>query len=70
MLIMFLLYHASVDISDEEMTGGVGYDEVSRFYTNHFIHSNPPDMTLVPVSRTIGTDRIVDELIVTFTHTT
>jgi carboxymethylenebutenolidase len=27
-------------------------------------------MKLTPISRTIGTDRIVDELIVSFTHTT
>jgi hypothetical protein len=52
------------------MTGGVGYDEVSHFYQNHFIYSNPPDMKLSPISRTVGTDRIVDELIVSFTHTT
>ena len=51
------------------MTGGVGYDEVSRFYQHHFVHSNPPDMQLTPISRTVGTDRIVDELIVSFTHT-
>jgi len=52
------------------MTGGVGYDEVSHFYQNHFIYSNPPDMKLSPISRTVGTDRIVDELILSFTHTT
>jgi carboxymethylenebutenolidase len=52
------------------MTGGVGADEVSKFYQNHFIYSNPPDMKLSPISRTVGTDRIVDELILSFTHTT
>jgi carboxymethylenebutenolidase len=51
------------------MTGGVGYDEVKRFYTNHFIGANPPDTELIPVSRTVGADQIVDELIFTFTHT-
>lgn len=55
---------------DIEMTGGVGYDEVSKFYQNHFIFSNPPDMKLSPISRTVGTDRIVDELILSFTHST
>ena len=31
---------------------------------------NPPDLRLTLVSRTIGTDRIVDEFVVHFTHTT
>jgi carboxymethylenebutenolidase len=52
------------------MTGGVGHDELKRFYKYHFIGVNPPDFRLVPVSRTIGVDRIVDEFIVQFTHTT
>jgi carboxymethylenebutenolidase len=29
----------------------------------------PPDTTLTPVSRTIGDDQIVDEMIFQFTHT-
>lgn len=52
------------------MTGGVGHDQLKRFYKYHFIGVNPPDFRLVPVSRTIGTDQIVDEFIVQFTHTT
>jgi carboxymethylenebutenolidase len=52
------------------MTGGVGYDGVKRFYKDHFIGKNPPDTEVVPVSRTIGVDSIVDELIFCFTHTT
>ncbi len=52
------------------MTGGVGHDALKQFYTNHFIGANPPDFTMVPVSRTVGIDRIVDEFIVKFTHTT
>lgn len=51
------------------MTGGVGHDELKRFYKYHFIGGNPPDTELVPVSRTIGEDQIVDELLFTFTHT-
>ncbi len=51
------------------MAGGVGYDEVKRFYKYHFIGANPPDTMAVPVSRTVGTDSIVDELIFSFTHT-
>jgi carboxymethylenebutenolidase len=51
------------------MTGGVGRDQLKRFYKYHFIGGNPPDTDLVPVSRTIGDDQVVDELLFTFTHT-
>src|SRR5262245_15743341 len=51
------------------MTGGVGYDEVRRFYSTYFIPCQPPDTNLVLVARTVGKDRIVDELIHKFTHT-
>jgi carboxymethylenebutenolidase len=51
------------------MAGGVGHDELKRFYRYHFIGANPPDTTMIPVSRTVGKDRIVDELIFKFTHT-
>ncbi|MBP0590653.1 dienelactone hydrolase family protein [Paraburkholderia sp. LEh10] len=50
------------------MTGGVGYDNLKHFYTNHFVNSNPPDTKLIPISRTIGSDRIVDEFIFACTH--
>ena len=52
------------------MTGGVGHDQLKRFYKYHFIDGNPPDMTLQPVSRTVGADQVVDELLLSFTHTT
>lgn len=51
------------------MTGGVGYRELSRFYQNHFVHANPPDMKLIPISRTVGASQIVDEFVMCFTHT-
>lgn len=51
------------------MTGGLGRDEVKRFYKYHFVNANPPDIEITPVSRTVGTDSIVDELVVKFTHT-
>jgi carboxymethylenebutenolidase len=51
------------------MTGGVGHDQLKRFYKYHFIGGNPPDTELVPVSRTVGDDQIVDEMLFTFTHT-
>ena len=51
------------------MTGGRGHDAVRRFYRDHFIGGSPPDTSLTPVSRTIGQDQIVDEMIFAFTHT-
>jgi carboxymethylenebutenolidase len=51
------------------MTGGVGHDELKRFYKYHFIGGNPPDTELIPVSRTVGADQVVDELLFRFTHT-
>jgi len=51
------------------MTGGVGVRNVRDFYSRSFIGHNPPDTKIVPVSRTVGHNRIVDELIHEFTHT-
>jgi carboxymethylenebutenolidase len=51
------------------MTGGVGYDEVRHFYRDHFIGRNPSDIELVPISRTVGADQVVDEMLFKFTHT-
>jgi carboxymethylenebutenolidase len=50
------------------MTGGVGYKDLLRFYANHFIPKTPVDTKLVPISRTIGADRVVDEMLFCFTH--
>lgn len=51
------------------MTGGVGHGQLKRFYKHHFIGANPPDMELLPVSRTVGADQLVDEMVIRFTHT-
>jgi carboxymethylenebutenolidase len=51
------------------LAGGVGHDELKRFYKYHFIGGNPPDTTLSPISRTVGADQIVDEMLFSFTHT-
>ena len=51
------------------LTGGVGKDELREFYANHFISRMPPDTTINPISRTVGEDRVVDEMIFSFTHT-
>jgi carboxymethylenebutenolidase len=51
------------------MTGGRGRDEVARFYRDHFIPAWPDDVAVEHVSRTAGADRLIDELLVRFTHT-
>jgi carboxymethylenebutenolidase len=51
------------------MTGGTGKTALREFYGRHFIPSMPPDTTLTLVSRTVGEDQLVDELIFSFTHT-
>jgi len=52
------------------LTGGVGHKELKRFYSHHFVHANPPDTAITPISRTIGATQIVDEMLFCFTHTT
>ncbi|WPH24321.1 dienelactone hydrolase family protein [Variovorax paradoxus] len=52
------------------MTGGVGYKALHSFYSQHFVNSNPPDTSLVPISRTVGATQVVDEMLFSFTHTT
>ncbi len=51
------------------MTGGNGREKVYEFYAKHFLHQIPRDVKIVPVSRTFGQDRVVDEMIFRFTHT-
>ncbi len=50
------------------LTGGVGYTEVYDFYKNHFIGKLPKDIKIKPISRTVGQDQVVDEVIISFTH--
>jgi carboxymethylenebutenolidase len=50
------------------MTGGVGVEELRRFYGRHFIGKWPDDTEVTSVSRTVGEDQVVDELVVSFTH--
>ena len=52
------------------MTGGVGQKMLARFYQHHFVNANPADTKLIPISRTIGADRLVDEMLFCFTHDT
>jgi len=51
------------------MTEGVGKPALREFYSKYFIPQMPPDIDLAPVLRTIGTNQLVDEMLVKFTHT-
>jgi carboxymethylenebutenolidase len=51
------------------LTGGVGRDQLREFYSKRFIPQMPPDTQMTPVSRTIGEDQLVDEMVFKFTHT-
>jgi hypothetical protein len=50
------------------LTGGIGFKDLHRFYTNFFIPCNPPSLVMKLLSRTEGIDRIVDEFVISFTH--
>jgi carboxymethylenebutenolidase len=51
------------------MTGGRGKEALRAFYSQDFIPKMPPDTSLIPVSRTVGENQLVDEMIFSFTHT-
>jgi len=51
------------------MIGGNGRQELHEFYAKYFLPQIPPDTDMVPVSRTIGQGRLVEEMIFRFTHT-
>src|SRR5689334_416044 len=50
------------------LMGGMGLNKVRTFYKNHFIGKMPKDIKIKPISRTIGQDQEVDEVIISFTH--
>lgn len=50
------------------MTGGNGREGVRNFYQTWFIGHWPEDLEITPVSRTVGEDRVIDEVILRFTH--
>ena len=47
----------------------VGRAEVHEFYANHFLPKIPPDLEITSLSQTFGNDRIVEEMVMRFTHT-
>ena len=50
------------------LTGGSGAAALRDFYARHFIPKMPPDLEMIPVSRTVGSDQVVDEMVLRFTH--
>jgi carboxymethylenebutenolidase len=57
-------------LNGPSMTGGEGKDGVRDFYANDLIGQFfPPDATFETISRTHGEHRLVDELVISFTHT-
>lgn len=50
------------------VTGGNGTAGVRDFYGHHFIGQWPDDTEARQISRTVGEDQVVDELMMTFTH--
>jgi len=49
-------------------TGGRGKEALRVFYRDDFIPSWPEDLKITPVNRVVGSEQLVDELHVTFTH--
>jgi len=49
-------------------TGASGRAALRDFYRDFFIPSWAADTDVTPISRTVGGDRVVDELLVRFTH--
>jgi carboxymethylenebutenolidase len=50
------------------LTGGSGRVQLEHFYAKYFIPQMPSDVEMIPVSRTVGEDRIVDEFVFRCTH--
>lgn len=52
------------------MMGGVGHKDVQDFYRESLVGKFfPPDVKMKSISRTVGVTQLVEELIITFTHT-
>ncbi|KAJ5113995.1 NTF2-like protein [Penicillium angulare] len=51
------------------LMGGIGRENLTAFYRDHFIFKNPQDTEMQLISRTVGIDRVVDEFVFAFTHT-
>ena len=57
-------------LNGPSLRGGEGQDAVRQFYANDLIGQFfPPDVSFKSISRTHGENRLVDELVISFTHT-
>jgi carboxymethylenebutenolidase len=50
------------------MTGGSGREDVRRFYATWFIGRWPEDTGITLIARTVGESRVIDEVMIEFTH--
>jgi carboxymethylenebutenolidase len=50
--------------------GGRGKSEVRAFYRDSFVHFLPSDIAIQLTHRVLGDDALVDEMVLTFTHST
>lgn len=50
------------------LTGGIGKKELYHFYKHYFVNVNDENLSFIPVSRTVGVDRVVDEMVIVFRH--
>jgi carboxymethylenebutenolidase len=49
-------------------TARVGRAAVREFYADHFLPQIPPDLEITSLSQTFGDDRLVEEMVIRFTH--
>jgi carboxymethylenebutenolidase len=52
------------------LTGGRGDSQLLAFYRDSFIPAWPEDTDVERISRTVGDESVIDELIIRFTHST
>jgi carboxymethylenebutenolidase len=50
------------------LTGASGGDAVRQFYSSQFIGHTPADTVVLPISRTVSANRVIDEFVMEFTH--
>ena len=50
------------------LTGGLGRRQLENYYSRYFIPGQPSDLEILPISRTVGRNRIVDEFVYRCTH--
>ncbi|MFL5345034.1 MAG: hypothetical protein ACJ8AT_09575 [Hyalangium sp.] len=50
------------------LVGGEGREQARTFYAKTFLSQLPPDIRVTPLSRTLGATSLVDEMVLSFTH--